>query len=347
MKRVFLCALFCALLACSPALAREGEATYEMRNETGEKIMRLAGRIYEGDEYISGDNTLYRVVAVDDRARIATAENLGPEPFDAAAFARADSDKKPLVCIYHTHSDESYIPGDGSESKTKNAGIYDVGDALAKALETKGFSVEHSEDTFLPHDAKAYERSRRTAKDMAEETPAAIFDVHRDGIPDADEYKTTVDGDKTSMVRLLVGRANQNSDVNRAFAKKLKAAADSRYPGLVKDIFIGKGNYNQELYPNSVLLEFGTHTLDKDRAVSATEYMADVIASVLKEDTAKAAPASGEKAPEKGAARGTVWLALVALLAAGLYALISSGSLRKMKTGFREMTGGIFGGRRK
>ena len=346
MKRALLLLLPVLFFAFSAARA-EGEMVYEMRDESGRTVMRLAGRIQVGDEYISGDNTLYVVTRVDDEARLATAENRGPEPFDAAAFARADSEKSPLICIYHTHSDESYIPGDGSESKSKNAGIFDVGDALTKALEEKGFTVEHSDDTFLPHDAKAYERSRRTAEDMAKEAPAAIFDVHRDGIPDADEYKTTVDGDKTSMVRLLVGRANQNSDVNRAFAKRLKAAADSRYPGLVKDIFIGKGNYNQELYPNSVLLEFGTHTLDKERAISATQYMADVISSVLMEDTAKASPGSGGGEQTHASSRGALWLVIAAVLAAAIYALLSSGSLQKMKSGFHEMTGGLFGGRRK
>ena len=345
MKRT--CVLILLLLLLMPAaFADDNGVIYEMRDGEGNTLMRLAGHIYEGDEYISGGNRLYRVTEVDDGRRIATAECLGYEPFDVTAFALAkEKGEKPLICIYHTHSDESYIDGDGTQSKARNAGIFDVGDALAQALEEKGFRVEHSDDTFLPHDAKAYERSRRTAEEMAKEAPAAIFDVHRDGIPDESEYETEVDGEETSMVRLLVGRNNRNSEVNRAFAKKLKAAADSRYPGLVKDIFIGKGNYNQELYANSVLLEFGTHTLDKDRAISATGYMADVIASVLGEDTAKASSgkASDDAAP---AAKGAVWLILAALIAAGIYALISSGSLSKLKRTFQEMTGGLFGGRR-
>ena len=349
-KAIAVCLLI--LFACPLwALAESSESIYEMRDEKGRKIMALCGRIFEGDEYISGDNLLYLVTEVDDENHLAHAVCRGPEPFDAAASAQqtAQADEKPLICIYHTHSDESYIEGDGSESKTRNAGIFDVGDALTEALQKRGFTVEHSEDTFLPHDARAYERSRREAAQMAKQTPAAIFDVHRDGIPDESEYETKVDGEKTSMVRLLVGRRNQNSAANRAFAKKIKAAADDMYPGLVKDIFIGKGNYNQELYPNSVLLEFGTHTLDKDLAVSATGYMADVIARVLGGDTAKAAPKGGgeEEQSDSASFHGVIWLILAALIAAGLYALISSGGLAKMKTVFHEMTGGIFGGSRK
>lgn len=63
--------------------------------------------------------------------------------------------------------------------------------------------------------------------------------------------------------------------------KKLKAAADSEYPGLIKDIFIGKGNYNQELMPQSILLEFGTHTSNKEEVLRSTELMADVLHTVL------------------------------------------------------------------
>ena len=42
---------------------------------------------------------------------------------------------------------------------------------------------------------------------------------------------------------------------------------------MVKDIFFGHGSYNQDLGPNVLLLEFGTHTIHKERAeVSATMF---------------------------------------------------------------------------
>ncbi|MBQ3014849.1 MAG: stage II sporulation protein P, partial [Clostridia bacterium] len=69
--------------------------------------------------------------------------------------------------------------------------------------------------------------------------PNGIFDIHRDGIPDPDEYRTTVGNQEMSMVRLLVGKSNQNKDANMAFAKQIKAIGDKVYPGLIKDIYIG------------------------------------------------------------------------------------------------------------
>ena len=97
----------------------------------------------------------------------------------------------------------------------------------------------------------------------------------------AEQYETEVNGEDISKVRLFVGRTNQNAAENKAFAQQIKAEADREYPGLIKDIFIGKGNYNQDLSPNSLLLEFGTHEIDKEKAQEATGYIAEVLDNVL------------------------------------------------------------------
>ena len=255
-----------------------------------------------------------------------------------------DDDQK-LICMYSTHSDESYVPSDGASSLWNNAGIYDVGDALKENLEKKGITVEYSDETFLPHDAGAYNRSRSTVEEYVKKLPDAIIDIHRDGV-DADEYETKVDGENTSMVRLFVGRSNQNAAENKAFAQQLKAAADKAYPGLIKDIFIGKGNYNQELYPQAILLEFGTYEIEKEKAISATEYMADVIDDVLFGESAKAE--TGKK--NGSAAVGIAWAVGIVIIGAIIYALAATGRLQpmwsKLKKGASELTLGMFSKRK-
>ena len=255
-----------------------------------------------------------------------------------------DDDQK-LICMYSTHSDESYVPSDGASSLWNNAGIYDVGDALKENLEKKGITVEYSDETFLPHDAGAYNRSRSTVEEYVKKLPDAIIDIHRDGV-DADEYETKVDGENTSMVRLFVGRSNQNAAENKAFAQQLKAAADKAYPGLIKDIFIGKGNYNQELYPQAILLEFGTYEIEKEKAISATEYMADVIDDVLFGESAKAE--TGKK--NGSAAVGIAWAVGIVIIGAIIYALAATGRLQpmwsKLKKGVSELTLGMFSKRK-
>ncbi|MGN0990137.1 MAG: stage II sporulation protein P, partial [Candidatus Ventricola sp.] len=155
--------------------------------------------------------------------------------------------------------------------------------------------------------------------------------------------------------RLLVGRSNQNSEVNRAFAKELKAVADKKYPGLVKDIFIGKGNYNQDLSPNAILLEFGTHTISKERVLNSTDVMADVFSTTLygtqtgsarstKSESAEKASAS---AKNKGSMSGIAWLAVIVVVGVILFALVQTGGGKAMGTkigrNLREMTGGLVG----
>ena len=153
--------------------------------------------------------------------------------------------------------------------------------AFGDALEERGVSVTLSNATHHPHDAGAYRRSRQTAVELLKDGPSAIFDIHRDGIPDPDEYATTIGNEKMSKVRLLVGKGNQNKDANLSFAKQIKAVADKMYPGLIKDIYMGKGAYNQDLAPRSVLLEFGTHTLPKERVLASTGPMSEVVYKAL------------------------------------------------------------------
>ena len=131
---------------------------------------------------------------------------------------------------------------------------------------------------------------------------------------------------------------------------ELKAVADKLYPELIRDIYIGKGTYNQDLSPNSVLLEFGTHTIDKERAENATQYMAAAIEKTLYGGVSGAAcegqSAQNAKSRDHSAWISIAWIAGVLLVGACVYGVASTGSLKagfsKVGNGFKEMTGGIF-----
>ena len=152
-----------------------------------------------------------------------------------------------------------------------------------------------------------------------------------------------------TKVRLLVGRSNQNAEANKQFAAQIKAVADRRYPGLVKDIYIGKGTYNQDLMSQAVLLEFGTHKSDKNQVLASTAYMADVLNRTLYGGVTGAA-GSGAAKENTGGWVGVAWV--LGLLAAGMiaYSLLATGhgrdALAKFKSNFREMTGGLLGKRK-
>ena len=340
------------------------ENVWTIYDEDGQYLTSIYGRVYLDDEYISSDNRLYRIIEVDDSKRTAVAQYIGQESLlepDNEAVATVAQESKRLIGIYSTHSDESYIPTDGAESKEKDAGIYDVDEALKKALEERGIEVELDTTTHLPHDAGAYRRSRSTAARLLKSQPAALLDIHRDGIPDPDEDVQKIEDEDATKVRLLVGKSNPNADANRKFAKQIKAAADEMYPDLIKDIYIGKGDYNQELAPRAILLEFGTHTIKKERAIKSTAYMADVLERVLFGSTAKAEGAAGADADAagsettaeaggSGAAWGILWVVGIALAAIVGYGLITTGSFsgmwNKVKRGASDTTGGLLGKKR-
>ncbi|MDD6884241.1 MAG: stage II sporulation protein P [Eubacteriales bacterium] len=328
----------------------DGDCLYSLYTDTGEYLTSRAGMMYVGDEYIAGNDNFYRVVAVDHMSATATARLVGTSEPDQQALAvfRAQAEEKSggnrLICMYSTHSDECYVPNDGTSSKLEGAGIYDVGRALKENLEKQGVDVVYSEETFHPHDAGAYNRSRSTAEELLKKQPDALFDIHRDAIP-AEQYETTVDGEQSSQVRLFVGRSNPNADSNKAFAQEIKKVADEKYPDLIKDIYIGKGNYNQELYGQALLLEMGTHEIDKDLAITSTEYLSDVITTTLYGPSANAAETKTEKGG--AVAKGVIWAIGLAILGAILYALASTGKFsgmwNKLKRGTSEITGGAIG----
>ncbi len=350
--------LLCALAL--PAFAHEeGEEVFLLRDRQGVVVTEYAGLPEKGDEYIAADNSHYRVIEVDPSARQALCENLGvydmPDVGWLEDFALPVAASEKAVAMYCTHSDESYEKNDGTTSDEQRGGIYDVADALKDALEKKGVTVYLDESTHHPHDAGAYRRSRATAAELAKKRVDAILDIHRDGIPNENQYTTNVAGDDMTKVRLLVGRANGNADANKQFAAQIKAVGDKVYPGLIKDIYIGKGTYNQDIMPHAVLLEFGTHTSDKDDVLTSTKYMADVLYRALyggetgaaggtDANFRNSAVADGEN---KAGASGIAWIILAVVAAAIVYAFAASGrfkpAMEKTKRTFQELGGGLFG----
>ena len=383
MKKLWIALLIAALLAASPVSCAHAETEQDiwtLVTQEGQRLTQIAAPVAVGDEYIAQDNRTYRVTAVDESTHKATVQETGQEAAVTQAFYPAvrvlAAEKR--VGLYCTHSDESYENGDGASSlETGWAGIHDVAATLKSWLEDKDVTVEFNTDSFLPHDAGAYRRSRAAAMELVKSGPAAIFDIHRDGIPDSMEYETEVEGQKVTMVRLLVGRSNPNSAENKQFALQLKSVADAAYPGLIKDIFIGKGNYNQELTPDSVLLEFGTHTSDKAQVLASTQYMADVINMTVfggaqgysrkAEGAAQPVPSGAVSPPQGG--QGTVtqqsaqteapkksgsgiWIAIAIIVGLAVVAVVGFGALsnggfsgmgERMKRFSSEVTGGLFG----
>ena len=264
------------------------EDVVKVYDKDGNHIFSSCMGVHVGDRYINEANKEYKVIKIDGDRGVAEfvkdVDLMADIGFTATSIADlpplAAKDDKKMIGLYHTHSAESYTPGPAFTENQKGE-IYSVGETLKKQFEKKGIEVVQSEKSFLPHDGAAYDRSRPTAKQLVQKGPAAVFDVHRDAIPRPEEYLKEVNGEKVSQVRLVVGRQNPNREPNDKMAKRLKAVADEKYPGLIKGIFYAKGKYNQDLSPKALLLEFGTHVTQKDQAQKSTTMMADSINTML------------------------------------------------------------------
>lgn len=191
-------------------------------------------------------------------------------------FRRRRVDERRRVLLIHTHNGESFVSSDGTDMKEGKGGIHEVGAALAEALEKEGLAATHDESIHLPHDRSAYRRSRNTIVQRFRESPAMVIDVHRDATP-AEYYAHEIDGKGVTQVRMVVGRQNPNRSQNLKLARELKSIADEMYPGLVKGIYSGRGNYNQDLGPRVILFEMGAHTNARESAERSARYMAKVI----------------------------------------------------------------------
>ena len=303
-------------------------------DENNKVIHYIAHEVYVGDEYISRDNIRYKVVEV--KGDTAKCINKGIEKLPEIAFNQESQsytfDALPVVntenktvAVYVTHSDESYVPTDGTESIKGEGGIYDVADVFVKQLEANGFNVIYSEDNHNPHDINAYNRSRKTAVNLLKQNPVAIFDVHRDAVP-AEQYETDVEGKAATKIKLVIGRTNPNSKTNLEYAKRIKAVMDKEKPGLSNGIFMGKGDYNQDLSPRAILIEVGSHENSKEEAVKGVKEFADVIPAVLGAASSDSATEPAKKPAQSGDNQGAgttiaIILIVVAVAVGGFYLL--------------------------
>jgi stage II sporulation protein P len=330
------------LVGGAVAAQDELDRQYFTMKDTGDRIIcRTAQRVVVGDRYLNSANRLYEVVKVKGlvaRVRIVGSQakakdnplaRLQSSLWELWQDAQSAVRPQGPICIYHTHTDESYLPTEGVNSRKVRGGIVDVGSAIAKAFEEKGIPVVHSNTSHVPHDGMAYDRSRRTAVQLLKQRPRVLLDIHRDAVPRS-EYLTMVDQRPTAKIQMVVGRQNPNFQACNEYAKQVKAAVDQRYPGLIKGIFYGKGKYNQDLGPRCLLLECGTNTCSEAEAMRGARAFAAAATNVLYR-------AAGNRSSNMGSWRSFWIITLVVAGVIGFFLLIN-------RRGLATSIGREFGG---
>lgn len=328
---------------------RNDSGYFSLEDENG--VITYTARILDvGDSYIAADNQRYEVVEITgdriiveakekitlpDMKQLTTAvkPSIWERLFGAAASKQDEEREWNTIGIYHTHNAESYVPTSGVDSET-HGDIMEVGRALADALNNLGYNAVWSDNSHLPHDGEAYLRSRRTAVELMKHKPGTLIDVHRDATP-PEVYETEIEGKPTTKVRIVVGRQNENRETTLEYAKRIKAVADEKYPGIIEGIFDARGNYNQDLGPRMILLEFGAHTNPLELAEQAAQFFAEIIPAAAGLSSSEAAQQETEQTSPV-AYRSILWiLGITAVIVIG-YLIINKQSLGSLGSFFRR-----------
>jgi stage II sporulation protein P len=255
---------------------------FTLYDEQGQILLMTGLTIRPGDAYIADDNRYYEVVSVEaTQAKARYVREWATGPLQTSAVGgEANTASQPLISLYHTHSDECYIPTDGKATTRGNGSIMQVGDAFQTKLTELHYQVDHDKTLHSPHDANAYQRSRRTVMRLLQQQPVALFDIHRDSAP-LKIYNYNLKGQDLTKILLVVGRENPNINTTLNYAKNIKTIADNKYKGLIRGIFIAHGGYNQDLNPKSLLIEIGTQYNSLEQAQRSIALFADVLPTIF------------------------------------------------------------------
>lgn len=208
------------------------------------------------------------------------------------------SKKGPKVLIYHTHSQEAFadsVPGD--ESTT----IVGMGNLLTELLNDK-YKIEtiHHKGVYDMVNGKldrsmAYDLAEPEIQKILDENPSieVVIDLHRDGVGEQTHLVTDINGKQTAQIMFFNGmsRTKANGNIsylpnpyiqdNLAFSLQMQLAANAKYPGFTRHIYLKGYRYNMHFKPKSLLIEAGAQTNTVDEMRNAVTYLADVLDTVL------------------------------------------------------------------
>jgi len=200
------------------------------------------------------------------------------------------------VYLYCTHSSESYIPDYGKSNHKSGKGL--INQVAAEIA--KNFRIGGIQATFIdrihdyPDYNKSYTASRETVKNIvnSQQKLVALFDVHRDHIPNAERAETVnIQGKMAARILLIVGtderKEHPHWKKNLDFAQRILEKGEKMFPGLIKGVRTRPGTYNQEFFDHALLVEVGTDLNSLEEASYAGKLFAQVVLEVLEEEINK------------------------------------------------------------
>jgi stage II sporulation protein P len=225
----------------------------------------------------------------------------GGQPAPAADPEAVAYGDDPLVLVYHTHAEESFLPvlppgtpADQAFTADRSRSVVRVGDELARVLYgSYGLPVLHLRTRF---DAQgrigAYVRSLAGVQAAMREHPRlhVLLDVHRDDAPRA-ATTAVVGGRPTARILVVVGNdqtlPNPGWRRNAAWAEAIVRAGEARYPGLFRTYegrpyYSDGGRFNQHLSPAALLFEIGGQENTLEEALRGADLLASILGPMIR-----------------------------------------------------------------
>lgn len=194
---------------------------------------------------------------------------------------------KPEVFIYHTHTTESFLPGDNDKlDPTQN--ICSVGELVKKELEENyGIAVIHDTTIHNVEDYyQSYNKSAVTVDKYLKQYKdfKLVIDMHRDSVP-KEAATIKLNGENVAKFMFVMARKNPHYDKNISDVNKLMSISNKLFPGLCKGLY-GQYNYgtryfNQDKSNNAMLIEVGSDTNQLSEAQACAKYLARIIAEYI------------------------------------------------------------------
>ena len=200
-----------------------------------------------------------------------------------------------VIYIYHTHNRESFSPYLKGTDKPEDAyhskaNITLVGEMLGKALERRGVGTK-VDSTDIVKELSLRELGYNSSYNLSEELVRSarvenkdldiFLDLHRDSLR-KDSTTLEMNGENYARLLFVVGTGHVDFARNLSFAEGVHNLLATQYPGLSKGILKkdsnqGNGVYNQDISPNSVIVEIGGVDNTVEELHRTTEALADVL----------------------------------------------------------------------
>ncbi|WP_227934901.1 stage II sporulation protein P [Alkalihalobacillus deserti] len=259
--------------------------------------------LFDGQIIVAGDGMDYTTLPIESSPpmdvimaeREATQESLArlEELKKEAVQSQGTTDGRKVVHIIHSHNTESFLPeletNKPNEAFHKKINITLVGEKLSQELEKRGIGVEVEErdvQAGLVNKGWQYSQSYDASRNYVKEAIANnddlkfFFDLHRDTLP---KERTTVkiNGVEYARTVFVIGGRHSHHEQNLQLAKQLHNLLEEKYPGLSRGVILkdtpgSNGIYNQDLSPNSVLIEMGGLYNTLDETYKTTGAIAEV-----------------------------------------------------------------------